>query len=499
LIGTRLGGFELEALIGRGAFATVYRAEQVQLRRRVAVKVLDPLVARDPAAARRFEEEARRAAALDHPSIAPVYDAGSEAGHSYLAMRLIDGWSLAAEVQQSCPLPPDRLVEITTALTQALDYAHGQGVIHRDVKPDNVLLEQSKVWLVDFGIAATTQTVGQYTTGAIGTAQYMAPEQAQPGPIDGRADLYSLGCVIYECLTGSPPFQGDNVPTLLVAHALSAIPSIGDPAIDAFMERALAKDPVDRFATGAQMVQALQVALGATPTLRRARSDAPARGRRGRSRSAPGENRRRARSPRATTTTRRARTTVAIVSVLALVAVTVLVALRPWNHPPATLGSTRLCIPAFCMVMQPDFSRNATYSNSDILALNHARHPNELVKYGLLTSLTPHLGAAEVVEQVLIPDRLRFENATSSLCPTNVTSSDHNTMADGYACFRNPAGGTALLGTYFQAWTGRTAPTTALALSVTDEFEVLPGASEDAALQTMFASMRVRSGSSTVK
>ncbi|HET6873154.1 MAG TPA: serine/threonine-protein kinase [Acidimicrobiales bacterium] len=260
LVGERLGSYAVESLIGRGAFASVYRARQLSLGRSVALKVLDPVVAREPLLARRFSDEARRAGELDHPCIVPVYDAGEDAGRSFLAMRLVEGWTLTDELGKG-PLSPSRLLEITACLCAALDHAHSRGVVHRDVKPDNVLLEPGRVWLADFGIAATTMTAGLYTAGPIGTGQYMAPEQAQPGPIDGRADLYALGCVIYRCLTGVPPFPGTDLATLLVAHASEPVPGTGAIALDTFMIRAMAKDPAQRFASGAEMLGSLQEAL----------------------------------------------------------------------------------------------------------------------------------------------------------------------------------------------------------------------------------------------
>jgi serine/threonine-protein kinase len=261
LVGRRLGAYEIEAVIGSGAFATVYRARHVELGRQTAVKVLDPIVARNVLAARRFSEEARRAGELDHPSIVPVYDAGEDGGYAYLAMRLVAGWSLTDELERSGRMPPARILEVAGALAAALDHAHERGIVHRDVKPDNVLLEGDRVWLADFGIAATVQTAGRYTTGAIGTAQYMAPEQAMAGPIDGRADLYALGCVVYECFTGIPPYPGTDFAALLVAHAREPAPGTGWLPMDTFVVRALAKHPDDRFPSGAAMVGALEVAL----------------------------------------------------------------------------------------------------------------------------------------------------------------------------------------------------------------------------------------------
>ena len=261
LVGRRLGGFEIIEPLGHGGFATVYRARQVRLGRDVALKVLDPLLARNADAARRFEREGLAAAGLDHPCVVPVYEAGEEHGMWYLAMRLVEGSSLADELSGSVPAP-DRVVAIVQAVGAALDHAHGRGVLHRDVKPANILVDDNGIWLADFGIAATAQQAGLYTLGPIGTLQYMAPEQARPGEGDHRSDLYSLGCVAYECLTSSPPFVRPDLAGLLYAHAHDPVPTAGNDALDAFFARALAKDPADRFRSGADLAVALAAALG---------------------------------------------------------------------------------------------------------------------------------------------------------------------------------------------------------------------------------------------
>jgi len=263
LVGERLGGFEILAVVGRGAWATLYRAVQLSLDRTVALKVLDPVLARDPEATRRFLEEGRRAATLDDPAIVSVYEAGEEDGRFYLAMRFVEGETVADEIARG-PLARERTLAIATTVATALDHAHARGVFHRDVKPSNILCEGDRIFLSDFGIAATALTAGRYTTGALGTAAYMAPEQAQAGPIDGRADLYGLGCVLFECLTGRPPFANDDMVALLYAHTHEAVPSSGDPALDAFFLRALAKEPADRFASGAELIDALTTAFGGT-------------------------------------------------------------------------------------------------------------------------------------------------------------------------------------------------------------------------------------------
>ncbi|MEM9513762.1 MAG: ABC transporter substrate-binding protein [Actinomycetota bacterium] len=257
LSGRRLGGFELIEPLGEGSFAAVWRARQVRLDRDVAVKVLDPIVARDPTTARRFEREGRAAANLDHPAIVPVYEAGDDDGLYYLAMRLVDGETLADLLDRESPLPLDRVLALLAPVAAALDHAHAAGLVHRDVKPANILLEGDRVYLTDFGIAASAREVGRYTTGSIGTADYMAPEQARGDDLDHRADLYALGCVAYHALTGAPPFRRDDLVATLVAHGNDPIPPTGVPGLDAFFDRALAKEPDERFDRGVDLVRAL--------------------------------------------------------------------------------------------------------------------------------------------------------------------------------------------------------------------------------------------------
>ncbi len=257
LSGRRLGGFELIEPLGEGSFAAVWRARQVRLDRDVAVKVLDPIVARDPTTARRFEREGRAAANLDHPAIVPVYEAGDDDGLYYLAMRLVDGETLADLFDREGPLPLDRVLTLLAPVAAALDHAHAAGLVHRDVKPANILLEDDRVYLSDFGIAASAREVGRYTTGSIGTADYMAPEQARGDDLDHRADLYALGCVAYHALTGAPPFRRDDLVATLVAHGNEPVPPTGVPGLDAFFDRALAKEPDERFDRGVDLVRAL--------------------------------------------------------------------------------------------------------------------------------------------------------------------------------------------------------------------------------------------------
>jgi ABC-type transport system substrate-binding protein len=274
LHGRRLGSFVLVEPLGAGSYATVWRARQARLDRDVAVKVLDPQVARNPTAARRFEREGRAAASLDHPAIVPVYEAGDADGLYYLAMRLVSGRTLADLIADEAPLAADRVAELLRPIGQALDHAHARGLIHRDVKPANILIEGDRPFLTDFGIAASARELGRYTTGSLGTAEYMAPEQAQTGEIDHRADLYSLGCVAYHALTGHPPFERPDVVATLVAHAHDPVPATGSAALDTFFATALAKQPGDRFGSATELVDALARAAAvqaARPPRRRRR------------------------------------------------------------------------------------------------------------------------------------------------------------------------------------------------------------------------------------
>lgn len=267
LHGRRLGGFELIEPLGEGSFGSVWRARQLRLDRDVAVKVLDPLVARDPTAARRFEREGRAAASLDHPSIVPVYEAGDDDGLYYLAMRLVDGETLADVIDRDAPMSAASVADVLRPIGDALDAAHANGLIHRDVKPANILIEDGRPYLSDFGIAASTRELGRYTTGSIGTAEYMAPEQARGDSVDHRSDVYALGCVAFHAITGRSPFARDDMVSTLLAHSVDDVPATGDAGLDAFFARALAKAPDDRFDSAADLVAALptESAGGAAP------------------------------------------------------------------------------------------------------------------------------------------------------------------------------------------------------------------------------------------
>jgi protein kinase-like protein len=265
LTGRTLGGYQVDGLLGRGAFGWVYRARQVSLDRAVALKVLDPVVARNPDAARRFDREGRSAAALDHPAIVDVYDADTAGGLHYLAMRLIDGIALD-ELLRRRRLAPAEAMVMLTRIAAALDHAHAAGVVHRDVKPANILLQYgdpARAWLGDFGIAVSVRVPGDVTTTTVGTAHYAAPEQLTPAGIGPRSDQYSLACVAYEALTGRRPYDSDSddVMAVLLAHRSDPVPPAGSAALDAVFARALAKAPADRYATVTEFTTALDAAI----------------------------------------------------------------------------------------------------------------------------------------------------------------------------------------------------------------------------------------------
>jgi Protein kinase domain len=274
LTGRTLGGYRVDGLLGRGAFGWVFRAHQLSLDRTVALKVLDPVVARNPDAARRFDREGRSAASLDHPAIVDVYDADSAGGLHYIAMRLIDGVALD-ELLRRRRLAPGELAAILRRIGPALDHAHARGVVHRDVKPANILLQHGdpgRAWLGDFGIAVSTRVAGTLSNATVGTAHYMAPEQLDPPRVGPAADQYSLACAAYEMLTGRPPLGADtdDAMAVLLAHRTDSAPPTGSAALDAVFATALAKDPADRYPTTGEFAAAVDRALR-TPAPKRAR------------------------------------------------------------------------------------------------------------------------------------------------------------------------------------------------------------------------------------
>ena len=254
----------------------VYRAVHVHLGRTVALKLLNPDLAQSEEFRERFIREARAAAELDHPNIVPVYDAGEFEGRLFIAMKYIEGTDLAQVLAEEGRLPAQRTLEVMQQLGAALDAAHEHGLIHRDVKPANALIEDGeRVYLTDFGLTRRVDSHRPLTqTGrAVGTAAYLAPEQIRGEPLDKRVDVYALGCVLFQCLTGQPPFQRDTDMLIMWAHVGAEPPSLSaerpdlPPRVDQVVHKALAKSRDDRYATCGELVRSFQDAVqpGSTP------------------------------------------------------------------------------------------------------------------------------------------------------------------------------------------------------------------------------------------
>jgi serine/threonine-protein kinase len=270
--GRRLGRYEIIDLLGRGGMAVVYRAHDTVLRRDVALKVLYPQYGGDATLIDRFQREAVMAARLDHPSIVPIYDVGEAEGAVYIAMKLLNGRSLGDLLREQPKLTLAQVLPIIDQIAGALDYAHARGIVHRDIKAANILLEPpDRAVLTDFGIAKSLDTPGMTGTGVlIGTPDYMAPEQISGRPVDGRADVYALGVLAYRCLTGRRPYEGGTEEVLL-GHLHGAFPDPSmvepslPPAVDPVIRVALARDPARRYATAGEFARGLRVAAGAEP------------------------------------------------------------------------------------------------------------------------------------------------------------------------------------------------------------------------------------------
>ncbi|HMM33776.1 MAG TPA: serine/threonine-protein kinase, partial [Thermoanaerobaculia bacterium] len=267
--GRKLGRYVLSRKLGAGGMAEVWEAFDEGLHRSVAVKVVRDEIAGEAEYRDRFIREARLAAGLEHPRILPIYDFGTEAGITFLVMPLLPGGSLRERI--TGPMPPEEAIDCLASIAAALDHAHARGVLHRDVKPSNVLVDASgSLLLADFGLAKSTAVSSELTaTGmVVGTPAYMAPEQAIGRPVDARADQYALGVLAFELLTGRTPFRSESPFAVLDKHLREAPPppSTFVPAlpssVDAVLARALSKQPQERFATCREMVEALAGALG---------------------------------------------------------------------------------------------------------------------------------------------------------------------------------------------------------------------------------------------
>ena len=277
-IGAQVAGYRIEEVLGRGGMGVVYRAVDDRLGRSAALKVIAPGQAGDAAFRRRFIEESRAAAAIDHPNVLPVYEAGEEDGILFLVSRMVEGADLSALLERDGAMEVSRALALAGQIGAALDAAHARGLIHRDVKPANVLVARDPgpgtehCYLTDFGLAqqgdrrTRLTTTGQF----VGTLDYIAPEQIQGETVDGRADLYALAALFYECVTGSPPFVRDSQPALLFAHLSDPPPPISEQvdgapaALDQVIAKAMAKSPEERFATCTEFVEAARAALGGT-------------------------------------------------------------------------------------------------------------------------------------------------------------------------------------------------------------------------------------------
>ncbi len=277
LVGKRLGRYRIVRFIGQGGFARVYLAVDESLDRQVALKVLLRSAAETPEFVKRFQREARVAARLDHPNIVKIYDVGFDEGLYYLAMAYVDGGSLQALLVNQRSLPVAKKIGILRQVARALDYAHRAKVVHRDVKPSNILLgKDGTAYLTDFGIAKAAWSTRVTMTGAsLGTPEYMSPEQANgKKEVDYRTDLYSLGVIAYEMLSGRRPYEGENPLSVLYKIVHEQVPPPQKfnkdipPAAEQVLLRALAKEPQDRFKSGEDMVRALEIAFAGkkTPT-----------------------------------------------------------------------------------------------------------------------------------------------------------------------------------------------------------------------------------------
>lgn len=272
--------YETKEVIGRGGMATVYRGTDSVLGRTVAIKILSSQYAEDPEFVARFRREAQSAAKLSHPNVVPVFDTGSDGGTNFIVMEYIEGRTLAEILVQDGQLLPERAIEIAEAVCQALSFAHEQGIVHRDIKTGNIMITKTgEVKVMDFGIAgAISQDTVAQTATVMGTASYLSPEQAQGRSVDQRSDIYSLGVVLFEMLTGRPPFAGDSAVSVAVQHVQENPPRPSElapgipPDLDAVVLRTLAKNPENRYASAEDFRQDLErcrlgMPVAATPLL----------------------------------------------------------------------------------------------------------------------------------------------------------------------------------------------------------------------------------------
>ncbi|MFV0137669.1 serine/threonine-protein kinase [Streptomyces sp. HMX87] len=276
LVGRQVAGYRIEREIGRGGMAVVYRARDLRLERTVALKLLAPELARNDTFRRRFTHESRAAAAIDHPHIVPVFEAGETDGVLYIAMRFVPGSDLRHLLDRRGPLPPATALRIAAQVASALDAAHEHGLVHRDVKPGNILVARGTdsehpehAYLTDFGLTKKSLSLTGFTTVGqfVGTLDYVSPEQISGRPVDGRCDVYGFACVVYEILAGRPPFRRDDDLALLWAHQYDEPPTLTEARpdltarADPVFAKALAKRPDDRHDSCLAFVAALRAAI----------------------------------------------------------------------------------------------------------------------------------------------------------------------------------------------------------------------------------------------
>jgi tRNA A-37 threonylcarbamoyl transferase component Bud32 len=275
-LGRVVAGYRIEERIGRGGMGLVYRAEHLNLRRRAAIKIIAPELAEEEGFHERFNREARIAAALQHPNIVTVYDAGEEDGLLYIAMQYIEGSDLSTVLRSQGRLRPYRALDVCRQVAAALDAAHAQGLIHRDIKPANVLIEGRTAFLTDFGLTKRmegTQTQLTQAGDVVGTIHYVAPEQIEGGRVDARTDIYSLGCLVYHCLSGELPFARDTDVAVIYAHLSEEPPRLTSvrpelpSGLDAVIAKALEKAPERRFQTCADLMSAARAVIDAAGPL----------------------------------------------------------------------------------------------------------------------------------------------------------------------------------------------------------------------------------------
>lgn len=271
LTGRRLGNYRIDGVLGKGGMSVMYKATDVRLGRKVALKVIGEHLGADAEFRERFVDEARNTSAIDHANVVPLYDFGEIDGMHYIAMRLVDGADLASLISGG-PITPDRTLRLLDQVADALDSLHNRGLVHLDVKPANVLVTSREsarehVYVADFGLTRRGAT-GHRTRGGdfLGSPTYAAPEHLRGEPLDGRTDQYALACVLYACLTGGPPFKGD-VPTVIKGHLAGEPPLVSrqaslPPAIDDVIRKGMAKNPADRYDDCVELISAARKAVG---------------------------------------------------------------------------------------------------------------------------------------------------------------------------------------------------------------------------------------------